>query len=157
MKISIKHNYEFGYIILLVPSPIGLPVSISLQKEKLLLKSEFHITLINAEEIAKLIDQDNASKIEAEIVTEFEDFIRVQRKERKTIVALAKVPNLVNFFERLKKKYQTNIPLQPTHVTMYTLQPEVGIGILSNEELERDSKLIEIKELKNLLFDKEIL
>ena len=155
-----------------MPSPIGLPVSISLQKEKLLLKSEFHITLINAEEIAKLIDQDNASKIEAEIVTEFEDFIRenpledykilpifrfVQRKERKTIVALAKVPNLVNFFERLKKKYQTNIPLQPTHVTMYTLQPEVGIGILSNEELERDSKLIEIKELKNLLFDKEIL
>lgn len=165
MKLSDYHIYDNGYIGLVIPVTTGLPDSLFVQGEELTLKTEFHITLINAGAIATLIDKDNSEKIKAEIVTEFKDFVKnqpledykilhifrlVQRDVRKTVIAQAVVPHLVEFFDRLRRKYKVAIPDQPTHVTMYALRPERGIGILSEEELDRDSQSIEPAELANL-------
>lgn len=37
-----------------------------------------------------------------------------------------------------------------THITMYALQPEAGIGILSDDELQRDSIIVSIPELADM-------
>ena len=53
-------------------------------------------------------------------------------------------------FQYLQQKHNIDFPTQPTHVTLYTLQPEAGIGILSQEQLETDSILVEVPELASL-------
>jgi len=166
-RLNDVHNYENGYIGLVVPIPIGLPRIIRLEGYELVLKSEFHISLINAGKIAQLIDKNQQSKTESQIVEKFKDFVNknhlkdyvfdnrfrlVQRDIRKSVIGMTRVPHLDEFFDGLRQHYGKDIPNQPTHITMYTLQPEKGIGILSKEELERDSKSVEIPELENFQF-----
>jgi hypothetical protein len=67
---------------------------------------------------------------------------------------MAEVPNLDKFFEKLRDKFHKDIPLQPTHLTLYVNRPERGIGLLSDDELKRDTEPIEIVELENIKFDK---
>lgn len=167
IKLSDAHAYDAGYITLDIPIPDGLPESVDVNGQKLLLKSEFHISLINAKAIAELIDETNKDRIEAEIVEEFKEFIKeypldqykllnqfrfVQRDIRKTLIILAEVPNLNKFFERIRSKYKKKIPDQPTHITIYTLQPEKGIGILSEDSLNSESESVEVPELEKSAF-----
>lgn len=157
--ISANHNYDNGYISLVNIVLPGLPIKLKVNEFELLLKSEFHISLICVKRIAPLIDNQKASEIEAEIETFFKDFIKtipltdynvsdvyrlVQREERVTLVVMVDVPGIKQFFEALEAKYGIELPLQPTHITIYTLQPEAGIGILSIEELEKDSKIVDV-------------
>ena len=57
---------------------------------------------------------------------------------------MTSLPGLEKFFAELQEKYGVKLPLQPTHITLYTLQPEAGIGILSPHELERDSEVVDV-------------
>ncbi len=161
-KLPTPYEYERGYIILRVNRFRGLPDKIIIEGTQLLIKSEFHISLVCTKRIAELIDPSQKERIENEIVNLFRSFIEhrniatfkstkqlrlVERDERRTLIMMVKLPGLNEFFESLSRQYHQEVPLQPTHITMYTRQPEVGIGILSNEELEHDSKPIEIGDL----------
>ncbi len=79
--------------------------------------------------------------------------LRLVKKENlKTVITMAKVPNLDIFFEKLSRKYSLNLPVQATHITLYTFPwDKIGIGILSEEELQNYSKPIDIPELQALL------
>jgi hypothetical protein len=147
------HNYDNGYIGLAnLPLP-ELPKTLSVSGYDLVVKSEFHISLLCTKNIAKLID--SAGDIEAELVQAFKEFITtspltcytltgkyelVKRDDRVTVVALANVPGVDQLFAGLSTRYGVTLPVQPTHITLYTLQPEMGIGILSPEELARDGQ-----------------
>jgi len=119
MTISDIYNYEDGYIGLNINID-GLPESIVVKGYELVPKSDFHITLINAGATARSIDAENAESIEKEILYEFKNFIYKQpldsyqlfkkfrfvtRNERKSIIAVANVPKLKEFFDVLCKKY----------------------------------------------------
>jgi hypothetical protein len=157
--ISAHHNHNNGYIGLVNIELGDLPQKLSVGEYELVLKSEFHISLVCTKKIAVLIDPTRVDEIRAEIVESFKQFIQttpltdygitnefrlVKRDERVTLVVLAVVPGLENFFAELEERYGKNIPVQVTHITLYTLQPEAGIGILSLEELERDSKPVNV-------------
>jgi hypothetical protein len=157
--ISARHNHNNGYIALVNIELGDLPQKLSIGEYELVLKSEFHISLVCTKKIAVLIDPTRVDEIRAEIVESFKQFIQttpltdyeitnefrlVKRDERVTLVVLAVVPGLENFFTELEERYGENIPVQVTHITLYTLQPEAGIGIFSLEELERDSKPVDI-------------
>jgi hypothetical protein len=159
------YGYENTYIHLMVPMPEGLPSSIVIKGHKLLLKSEFHISLIKTAFAAELIDKTRMEEIQDEIYTLFIDFISkqplntfysdnqfrfVELDIRKTLVGLVNVPHLTEFFDELRAKFGVDIPNQPTHITMYTLQPEKGIGILSEQQLEEASQSVEVPELAAL-------
>lgn len=163
--ISAHHNYDNGYIALVNLRLKNLPDTISVEGYTLLLKKEFHVSLICAKKIAVLIDPENNRKIEAEIVELFKEFIKhqplsdfslntelrfVELDQRKTVIVMTHVPGLDQFFNMLEKHYGNKLPLQPTHITLYTLQPEVGIGILSKGELEKLSTIVVVPELTNL-------
>jgi hypothetical protein len=55
------------------------------------------------------------------------------------------------FHISLGQKFQKELPAQVAHITLYTLQPNAGIGILSVEELQRDSEIVEVPELQRLV------
>ncbi|HEY4964298.1 MAG TPA: hypothetical protein VIH90_06405 [Candidatus Saccharimonadales bacterium] len=157
-----NYIYDKGYIVLNISLTNELPKSITIKGHHLSLKSEFHISLINAGKIAQIIDQSQADEIEKQIVEQFNNYSEsnslddykllkkyrfVERDVRKTVIEMVEVANLYSFFDQVKQTYGVDIPYQPTHVTLYTLQPEKGIGILSEQELSSESKPVDIKEL----------
>jgi hypothetical protein len=168
--ILFPYQYLDGYIGLQVKINGELPESLEVYGNKLILKSKFHINLINARATATFIDPNNSETVEADIVSEFKGFITeyslehyriikqfrfVQRDVRRTIIIMAEVPNLDKFFEKLREKFHKDIPLQPAHLTLYVNRPERGIGLLSDDELTRDTEPIEIPELENIEFYKQ--
>lgn len=154
----------FGYIRLENLELGELPKDLAVDGDELVLKPEFHISLVWAGRLAEMIDIQNKDKIKIEIIQEFEKFTKekslvdyeltgelrlVEKGSQKTIIAMAKVMNLEAFFMRLNQKYGSKLPLQPAHITLYTLPTDkIGIGILSDEELQRISKVIEIPDIK---------
>lgn len=167
MKQSPYAGYDINYTYLRDLDLGELPASIEVDGDTLLLKSEFHISLVCAVRLAPLIDKQGSDKVAAEIIEAFNEFVQgqpltdyevsgelrlVKRDEKKTVIVMVKVPNLDKLFDDLRQKYNVDLPIQPTHITLYTLPPDnIGIGILSDEELQRDSVSIDLPQLKSLL------
>lgn len=70
------------------------------------------------------------------------EFKFVSQNERRTIVVMCDISNLKEFFELMNKKYNLNVEYQPTHVTIYTLQPELGIFLSDGNDLRELTKVI---------------
>ncbi|HEX5797038.1 MAG TPA: hypothetical protein VFX86_01460 [Candidatus Saccharimonadales bacterium] len=144
-----------------------LPDTITVESDEMVKKPEFHISLVWVGRLAGMINEDDQEVISVEMIKEFEKFIKkysltdykltrelrlVRKGEQKTVIAMVSMPNLDIFFEKLSKKYDVNLPVQPTHITLYTLPTDkIGIGILSFGELDTYSEPINITELQSLL------
>jgi hypothetical protein len=145
-------TYSKGYIGL--PLEVGeLPESIVVKGETLLRKTLFHVSLLCVKDLLA-----KKSDIEQEVLTAFCSFVLekdiaflrytgefrfAQDGERKTLIALCEVAGLEAFFAGLSEKLGIDIPPQPTHVTLYTLQPDIGIGLNSLEDMLTKSVLID--------------
>ncbi len=155
-------EYSIGYTGIQLS---GLPASIAANGELLAKKDEFHITAVNVKALAGLVDGTDTERIMAEIVEDFKNFIKtkpldefrltdqlrfVQRGEEKTVVVLCDLPGAEDFFNELREKYKKPLPTQPFHITLYMVNSKFGIGILSDEILDKISEPIELPELKNL-------
>jgi hypothetical protein len=68
-----------------------------------------------------------------------DEFRFAQKNERKSLIVRCEISNLQGFFIELSEQFGFTIPLQPTHITLYTLQPNAGIGLNSPEAMERNS------------------
>jgi hypothetical protein len=157
-QIHDDYLYERGYILTNELSLGDLPETLDIQGFHLLRRSEFHISLVCTYKIANLIDASQKDRYEAEIVTFFSEYTQsnplntyaptgeyrlVKNGDRVTLIAMVTVPGIEEFFAILRQKYSVDIPLQPTHITIYTLQPEKGIGIFSHKQLEHESEIVE--------------
>lgn len=166
--ITSQEAYEYGrgYIILSDLKIDNIPEDIQVEGVDLVKKSEFHITLAGTERLAKLINPEDGEKIEEEIVDKFKAFTNenpiknfelkheyrfVQRGERKTVVAMVDIENLASFYDVLRQDYGADIPTQPAHITIYSLEPEVGISLSSQADLDNDTKIVDIPELKDIV------
>lgn len=162
------NEYGDGYIQLINLNLEKLPKTLKVEENNMMIvKFEFHISLVWVGKLSKMVYPKNKDKIKKEMIAEFEKFTEeyslenykltkelrlVKKGDRKTIIVMAKVPNLDIFFDKLSQKYDIKLPLQPTHITLYTLPTDkIGIGILSDEELQKYSKPINIPELQTLL------
>lgn len=146
----------------------NLPKKLKVADDELVLKPEFHISLVWVGRLSEMVDAQNKEKIQDEMIKAFDQFTEeyllrnyefteelrlVKKGNQKTIIAMAEVPNLDIFFEGLRQKYEVEFPLQPTHITLYTLPTDkIGIGILSHNELEKYSEPIDIPGIKKLLY-----
>jgi hypothetical protein len=160
--ITSHHNYDNGYIGLVNLQLANLSKTVDIEDYHLLRKSELHISLLAPKHLAPLIVRTNGESIEQiqdKIVAFFKEFVQttplttyrltdevrlVKRDERVTLVAMAKVPGIGEFFAALNARFNTNLPIQVTHITIYTLQPDAGIGINSPEMFEQDSHIVNI-------------
>lgn len=147
-----KYAYGKGYIHL--PIQISeLPSEVEIDGDNLTIKSSFHVSLVC---VKNLIEKYGA-EYEQKIIDKFCEFIstddisflrftgefRVAKSEEKeTLIARCEVSNLEKLFKKLSSELNIEIPLQPTHVTLYTLQLDIGIGLNSFKELEEKSVVI---------------
>ncbi|KKW40003.1 hypothetical protein A3I46_01640 [Candidatus Kaiserbacteria bacterium RIFCSPLOWO2_02_FULL_54_13] len=148
-------TYNKGYITLPVELN-GLPETLSIEGETLQKRASFHVSLLCVKNILsshpdleeEILDLFCAFTKENKIsfVAYTGEFRFAQDKERKTLVALCAVSNLKECSELLEEKLGIDIPPQPTHVTLYTLQPDAGIGLNSPAEIEGKSVSIQVSE-----------
>lgn len=163
--ITERHNYDDGYISLVNVELENAPTAITVNGSELFIKSEFHISLMAIKNLALLLDSDNVEHASELLKQSFLDFVAtkdltssaltgeyrlIARDERVTIVAMVDLQGVEELFEYLRQKHGVDFPTQPTHITLYTLQSEAGIGILSQEQLVNDSVLIDVPELRKL-------
>ncbi|CAN5679224.1 hypothetical protein BH11PAT2_BH11PAT2_07660 [soil metagenome] len=156
------HAYGQGYLALPI-SLEGLPPRLQVGRLDLHAKATFHVSLL----CVKNLMRKYGNKIEDEILALFCSFAKdnevnfvrytgefrfAETMERKTIVALCEISNLDNFFRFAEQQLEISIPLQPTHVTIYTLQPEIGIGLNSYAEMDQKTQVIEVpREVEQVL------
>mgnify|MGYP001592471566 FL=1 len=150
---STKYVFAKGYIMLPI-EVTNLPPTIEVEGATLTRKSSFHVSLVSVKEVlARKGDILN----EEIIVKNFCDFVATHEvslvgytnefrfaydRERATVVVRCTVSNLEPLFNYLNQKLQLDLEVPPTHVTLYTLQSEVGIGLISQADLETKTKII---------------
>lgn len=162
------NNFENRFITLADLKVADLPQTWEFDGDDFVVKPEFHITLLSVERIAKLIDSANAEKLKPEIAKEFYEFVKKRpltqytltddirlvraSEDNKTVVVMAKLEGINELFDTLSKKYDTKLPVQPTHITLYTLPTDTfGIPINSYEELKKISEPVDVPKLRTLL------
>jgi hypothetical protein len=164
------HDYfenGYGYIRLEDLNLGDLPRSIKVDGSELVIKPEFHISLVWVGRLKEMVNDPDKEKVKKEMIEEFEEFTKdqpltdfvltkelrlVRKEDRKSIIAMAEVPGIDAFFERLSRKYDVNLAVQPTHITLYTLPTDkIGIGILSYGELDAYSEPIDLPDLQGIL------
>ncbi len=162
------HSVGGGYISLRGFDLHNVPEKISVDGYDLLKKGEFHITIMALKNLAPMLNPDNMEEASEQLKQDFLEFVEnhnlanfhltgeyrlVKRGELMTVIAMVQLENIDELFDYLRSKYGVNFPTQPTHITMYTLQPEIGISILSQAELDQDSVVVDIPELANVEID----
>ncbi|MDD4901610.1 MAG: hypothetical protein PHE24_00540 [Patescibacteria group bacterium] len=150
-----KYLLEWGNITLPVLLK-ELPREIEVEGYRLALKSSFHVSLVCP---GKIIEKNNISiKNFADLVikdfceftkdhdvslTGYRDEFRfVAQNERRTVVMMVKVSNLDSFFDLLNRKYDLKLEVPPTHITLYTLQSDIGIYLTDQKDLKQFTKII---------------
>ena len=148
-------TYSKGYIALQCNS-YNIPKTFEIDGETLLKKDTFHVSLLCVKNLLEI-----KHDVEGEILQHFCNFLEeneikfegftkefrlAKHEERKSVVALCKVSNLHKFADYLSGKIGIPVLPQPAHVTIYTLQQNVGIGLNSPDEMGQKSTKIDIPE-----------
>ena len=163
---SEQYTYGRGYIILSELNIDNIPESIHIEGLSLVKKSEFHITLVAANRLAKLINPEDSERVEIEITDKFKEFVKenpienfelthefrlAQKGEKKTVVAMVGIENLTSFYDELRQSYGEEIPTQPAHITLYSLEPEEGISLSSPADLDINTSVVDIPVLNDVI------
>ena len=134
----------------------GLPEYVCVGDMTLLRKSAFHVSLICT---GKICEKEGmpAPQFHENILKDFEKFIKtkpvaftrftnefrlVSEGEKRTIIAMCEVSNLNLFFDAVDEKYNLQLEYPPLHVTLYTLQPDVGIFVTDKADIENLTTVI---------------
>jgi hypothetical protein len=132
------------------------------EKEKLFQKAEFHSTIIGSDTgekiIAMVADSIQKEKITSDIeklshefswsYSQKDEYYFISKKyqenedeERKSIIQMIDLPDIVPFYEKLNKKLGTNFDIPLPHITLFTTStnPEKklrGVGIYSKNQFD---------------------
>lgn len=164
---SSEYFFGNGYIATSVKTK-DLPKTFDINDKILLLKSSFHVSLVCVKNIVskygkdveqKTIDFfcDFISKNKISFTDYKDEFRHVVDKEtgRETVIIMCNVLNIKEFIETLNKKLNFDIETPPTHVTLYTLQQDKGIGLNNSSDIKSKTSVINGKislEIKNKFF-----
>jgi hypothetical protein len=148
-----KFAHSKGYIGLPVEAG-NLPDTVLIVGETLHKKSSFHISLLCVKDILAsrdILEQDVVDTFCSFVKQKDISFVRytgefrfVRHEERRTLVALCEVSNLLELSRALGDTLGITLAPQPTHVTLYTLQPDAGIGLNSPADMETKSIPVDV-------------
>ena len=146
---------QTGDTIALPVTILNLPDKLEVEGNILLRKTSFHVSLVCIGQIIKkhsVVTQDFVEKV----INDFCEFIRnnevsfvgyrdefrfVEEGDRKSIVVMCDISNLDKFFDILNKKYQLTLEHQPTHLSLFTLQPDKAIFLTDSYDLKKLSRV----------------
>jgi hypothetical protein len=151
IKLICNNKFQFAYDTIGLPVFLkNLPKEIVFQGDTLLLKSDFHVSLVCIGEIIKK-HNITISDFKNKIINDFCEFSETSnidkisftnnfkfatRDDLKSIIVMCKVPNLDKFFDLMNKKYSLNIEYPPTHVTLYTPLSKTGIFLIDSNDIK---------------------
>ena len=113
----------------------GLPALVRVLGERWRRKSEFHLTALAARATEPRVPIDLAIGRSVGPVEVTEDLRRVSdpaRAQLRTLIVLVRCDGLA----RLYRELGLGIELPPAHITLYSTDPDAGIGIVNERELE---------------------
>lgn len=150
-----KYTISATNTIALPVSLKNLPPEVTIDNNKLLLKSSFHISLVCINEIIKKHNisipkfKDSAVKDFCEFaatsdirVMQYKEFKYAEENNLKTIIITCEVSNLSKFFEIINKKYGLKIEYPPIHVTLYAHDGKTGIFLTDSADIKKFTKPI---------------
>lgn len=159
--ITKRHNCGGGCISLPFVTLADVPEKITAGGYELSRKSEFHVSLMALDKLAAMIDASDIDRsaealkqsfvayAETHDLTDFHltgQYRLVKKDKRVTVVALVDFDGIEGLFDFLREKHGVDFPTQPTHITVYTLQPDAGIGIVSDSEMAQ-TEAVDMPEL----------
>jgi hypothetical protein len=133
---------------LVVPLIIeGLPPEIRVLGRRWRRKREFHLTLVAARVIDGLAHDprpmwDTVAEVASgrrlgpiEALEEVRRVTHPNRSELRTLIVMARCPGLEALYQDLARALETPLRPPPAHVTLYSTDPALGIGIVDEREL----------------------
>lgn len=140
----------------------GLPQEIEIAGERLYRRSSFHVSLVCIGQIIEkyqVVIPDFINKVAADFrrfsrennisFLGCRDEFRFARQDKlSSVIVMCDISNLNKFFDLLNRKYSLNVSYQPTHITLYTRQPDKGIYLTDEDDLNKFTKLIRNPGLK---------
>lgn len=156
-----KYNITSTQTIIL-PLSLGVdPKSVSVDGSTLLLKSKFHVTLLP---IQQLIERYaiNIPNFETSVVEDFCQYVKenpielvsfsneyrvVSQNNLKTLVVMCEVTNYDGLFALINKRYNLNMEVPRTHVTIYSSEPDKGIYLINSDDIQQITKIVDIPHL----------
>lgn len=160
--ISKDYIYEGGYIALPISLPNSLSATVTHDDNVYHLKDEFHISLVCVKRLQEMVANVDAKTAEEKILHLFKEYSmnnpvnsytlskevrHVMKDERQTLVLMASVNGLSKLFDFINERLGTQFDTQPAHTTLYTLQPNKGIGILDRNELDSMTTVASVPEI----------
>lgn len=157
--ITDRHNCDDGYISLVNIDLLNLPKTIDINDYILTRKNEFHISLVCLKQLdnmfesgvlvakKQVIKQAFLNFEKSHNLTEFDltgEYRLAKLGDKVTVAAMVDMPNLNELFDSLMNATGIQLPTQPAHITIYTLQPEVGIGLTSSEQVKKETQAIDL-------------
>lgn len=148
-----KYVLGKGYIMLPV-EVTNLPPIIEVEGATLTRKSSFHVSLVSVKEIlartGDILNEEIIVKNFCDFVATHEvslagytdEFRYAKDGERESVVVMCNLSNLEPLFNYLNQVLQLNLEVPPAHVTLYTLQPDIGIGLISPADLATKTKIV---------------
>ncbi len=143
-------------VIALPVSFSNLPKSIVVNERTLLLRSSFHVSLVC---VGKIIEKYNVTIPDFldKIIVDFCEFTKnksidfsscrnefrfASENDRRSVVVMCGISNLREFFDFINRKYSLETECPPTHITLYTSQPDAGIFLTHSGDIARLTKII---------------
>ncbi|HSX42042.1 MAG TPA: hypothetical protein VLE93_01690 [Candidatus Saccharimonadales bacterium] len=164
-EVIFPEGYKYGKGWIVIFHELGsVAPSLEIDGETLLPKDRFHMSIFCVKKYAPLIAQqtgESEAEVEEQILEEAkrlietkrvtvkglrEEFRLAEEDEKKTVVVMCDANGLEEFFEGMRKTFSIDIPLQPTHLTLYTRDGGVGIGLTGNEDVEKLTRLLTTEE-----------
>jgi hypothetical protein len=161
-----QYYFSGGYVGLHYPLHRIAP-SVEIDGEKLLAKLEFHLSIFSVKRYApRLAEKISISVEEAErrIIVEsgkllsrrplrirFKDELRLAEESgKKTIVIMCAADGIEEFFIDMRRAFGLDIPTQPTHMTLYTRADGLGIGLVSEQEVNALTRSVTAQESESI-------
>jgi len=165
----IPASYEYGEKVVMQPLSgqlTDLPPQVTIGDIEYPRRTHFHTTLVSVHRVAaQLMDRRGVTSTAAEelalatvgallaqtkpLLAQYLPDVRVVTdpgRSRQTIVIRAQVDHLTEFFAALGHQLELDLPLQPSHVTLYAAG-DLPIGIWSEAQMDDTSRPLTPAEL----------
>jgi hypothetical protein len=170
MQVPAPYEYSRGYIIQRLGTNDALPPHLLLGGIDYIAKPELHCSLIAIKKLVpRLAEHEHLTEEVAEekaltaaisalaqtrpTFKAYQPNVRIASqpgRDRQTVIIMAEVTNIEQTFSLLGKALDLEIPTQPTHVTIYTLENGLPIGVTSPSELAEITRALTASETDQL-------
>jgi hypothetical protein len=143
----------------MLPVEVKIPATINIEGVNYFAKKEFHISLLAVEnypETEKIISLTKKFlKSKTISFSKFLDKFRIaNRDDRSSIIVRIEVNGLKELLDLLARELGIMIETPPTHITLYTLENGLSIGISNKADLEKLTKPVKLEACRGWILTK---